>query len=477
MQGGKYMAGENNSIDNNEPIDEIVSIEISRDKMLGVIWFDAPQNGGKKLSEDQIKYEIGKKGIKKGIDLEVLSEIVNNRRYNYKYIIAKGMQAKDGQDAILTLAFDTNQIKNFTPKQNKDGTVDFKELHVVHNVKKGDLLATKVPATEGIEGYNVLDQKIRAKKGKDIRMPKGKNTEILADGLTLIASVDGKLEYDGHNIYINTVYTLNGDLDSGVGNIDFLGSVVINGSVKSGYTIKAEGSVEVKGSVEDAVIIAGGDILLGYGIQGTDSGQLVSEGNIVAKFIQNAVVAARKDVITEAIIHSHVSAGGSIKVESGKGTIVGGSAAATNMILAKSIGSPMGTVTMVQIGILPSIYKKHKDIEVHLNKNKESLEKVEQSIKFLLTKSKQIRLDPQKQLMLQKLNDSRMPLIDEIEKLKRDYTELSDMLRDAQDGIIKATDTVYPGVKVIIGSSIKYIDDTQIHCTIRKVDGDIYIGA
>ncbi|MDF2877757.1 MAG: hypothetical protein K0S30_853, partial [Clostridia bacterium] len=408
--------------------------------------------------------------------LEVLNEITKNRRYEYKYIIAKGVQPQDGEDAVLNLNFSTEEIKNFKPKQKQDGTVDFKDLHAVHNVKKGDLLAKKNPATEGIEGYNVLGQKIKAKRGKDARMPKGKNTEILEDGLTLVSSVDGKLEYDGHNIYINTVYTLNGDLDSSIGNIDFLGSVVINGSVKSGYTIKAEGSVEVKGSVEDAVIIAGGDILLSYGIQGTDSGQLVSEGNVVAKFIQNAVVAARKDIITEAIIHSHVSAGGSIKAESGKGTIVGGSAAATNMILAKSIGSPMGTVTTVQIGVLPSIYKKHKDIENNLSKNKENLNKIEQSIKFLLTKSKQIRLDTQKQVMLQKLNDSRMPLVDAIEKLKKEYAELSDMLRDAQDGIIKAADTVYPGVKVIIGNSTKYIDDTQIHCTIRKIDGDIYIG-
>jgi uncharacterized protein (DUF342 family) len=470
------MVEKHESIDNSQPVNEIIKIEISRDKMLGVVWFEEPKNGGRQLSADQIKVEIEKKGINQGVILEVLNEITKNRRYEYKYIIAKGVQPQDGEDAVLNLNFSTEEIKNFKPKQKQDGTVDFKDLHAVHNVKKGDLLAKKNPATEGIEGYNVLGQKIKAKRGKDARMPKGKNTEILEDGLTLVSSVDGKLEYDGHNIYINTVYTLNGDLDSSIGNIDFLGSVVINGSVKSGYTIKAEGSVEVKGSVEDAVIIAGGDILLSYGIQGTDSGQLVSEGNVVAKFIQNAVVAARKDIITEAIIHSHVSAGGSIKAESGKGTIVGGSAAATNMILAKSIGSPMGTVTTVQIGVLPSIYKKHKDIENNLSKNKENLNKIEQSIKFLLTKSKQIRLDTQKQVMLQKLNDSRMPLVDAIEKLKKEYAELSDMLRDAQDGIIKAADTVYPGVKVIIGNSTKYIDDTQIHCTIRKIDGDIYIG-
>jgi len=463
--------------ENTKPIDEIADVEISRDKMLGIVWFEEPKNGGSRLSLDQIKREIEKKGIKEGIDEEMLNHIVSNRKYNYKYIIAKGLQAQDGQDAILTLTFDVKEIKNLKPQLHNDGTVDFKDLHAVHNIKKGELLAEKTAVTEGVNGYNVLGQVIKAKRGKDARIPKGKNTEISKDGLTLEATVDGKLEYDGHNIYINTVYTLNGDLDSSIGNIDFVGNVVISGSVKSGYTIKAAGSVEVRGSVEDSVIIAGGDIFLSYGIQGIEKGKLVSGGNIVAKFIQNATVEAQKDVIAEAIMHSNVSAGNSIRVENGKGTIVGGVVAATNMILAKSIGSPMGTATEVQIGILPSIYQKHKQMERSLIEKQESLVKIDQSIKFLLSKSKEIRLDAQKQVMLQKFSDSRAPIMDEIEILKKDYEELSGMLRDAQDGLIKATDTVHPGVKLMIGNTIKYVDDTQVHCTIRKVEGDIHIGA
>ncbi len=459
-----------------KPINETIFIEISRDKMLAVLWLEEPRYGGAKLSIEQIKREIDNKGVKKGLDTELLNQIAHTRKHSYKYIIAKGMQPVDGTDAILTLDFDAGSIKSFKPKTNEDGTVDFKNLNAVHNVKKGEHLAHKVAATEGIDGYNVLDQGIRAKKGKDLRMPKGKNTELSPDGLDLFASVDGKLEYDGHNVYINTVYTLNGDLDSGIGNIDFLGSVTIMGSVKSGYTIKAEGSVEVKGSVEDAIIIAGGDILLSYGIQGIEKGKLIAGGNVIAKFIQNTTVEARRDVVAEAIIHSSVSAGNSIKVEGGKGTIVGGSVAATNMIFAKSIGSPMGTSTEVQIGILPSLYQKHKKIETLLQEKRESLTKVEQSLTFLFTKSKGVGLDAQKQMMLQKLNESRMPLVEEVEKLKKEHKELSDTLREAQDGIIKVIDTMHPGVKLMIGNTIKYVDDTKVRCTIRKVDGEIHIG-
>ena len=475
MMGGNNMSDENNAAAK-KPVNEAMVVELSKDKMLAIVWFEEPKDGGTRLTIDYIKAEIGKRGIKKGIDEEMLEHIAVNRKHNYKYIVAKGTQPEDGKDAELILNFDPVEIKNFKPKENADGTVDFKNLNAVYNVKKGDLLATKIPATEGTNGYNVLDQVMKAKKGKDVRIPKGKNTEIAEDGISLVASLDGKLEYDGHNVYVNTVYTLNGDLDSSIGNIDFIGSVVISGSVHSGFTIKAEGSVEVKGPVEDAIIIAGGDIFLSYGIQGIEKGKLVSGGNVVAKFIQNATVEARKDIITEAIIHSHVSAGNSIKVENGKGTIVGGSAAATNIILARSIGSPMGTATSVQIGILPSIYQKHRQIEASLNEKRDNLAKVEQSIKFLLTKSKEAKFDEQRQMMFQKLSAARGPLIEEIESLKKEYNELSEIVRDAQDGLIKVMDTVHPGVRLTIGNTVKYIDDTQVRCTIRKLDGDIHIG-
>ncbi|PHV69873.1 hypothetical protein CS063_13630 [Sporanaerobium hydrogeniformans] len=457
-------------------VNETVVLEISRDRMLGVIEFQEPLNGGKVLSVHDIKKELQKKGIVSGILEDVIAELVKSKKYRYKYIIAKGEQAEDGKDGVLKLNFDKEEIKHLRPKEKEDGTVDFRELSAVRNVKTGDLLATKTMATMGKNGFNVLGQTIKAKKGKEARLPKGKNTHASEDGLSLYASVDGKLEYDGHNVYVNTVYTLNGDLDSGTGNIDFLGNVIITGSVKSGFTIKAVGSVEVKGSVEEATIMAGGDIFLSYGIQGGNKGKLVAGGNIIAKFIQNTTVEAGGDVITEAIMHSNVSAGNMIKVESGKGLIVGGSVSATSLILARNIGSPMGTVTCVQIGVPPSTYEKFKALEKQIAEENSNLRKIEKSIQFLCLKS-QASLDPQKQAMLRKLLDAQGPLKETVEALQHEYRELANTLRDVQDGMIKISDTIHPGVKVTIGSTIKYIDDSQVHCTIRRTEGEIVIGS
>lgn len=457
-----------------EIVNEIVNVELSRDKMLGVIWFTPPAEDGKVLSLEEIKLAIANKGIVKGINEDLLATLTQSKKYNYKYIIAQGELATNGVDGELTFHFDRQRLIHFVPKQNEDGTVDFKDLGTVFNVKKGDVLVTKTFPTEGVNGYNVLGGVIRARKGKDVRLPKGKNTELL-DDKTLVSAVDGKLEYDGHNVYINTVYTVPGDVDSSTGNIKFVGSVVVKGSVHAGFTIEAEGSVEVQGPVEDATIIAGGDIFLTYGIQGNEKGKIISGGNVITKFIQNAHVEAKGDIITEAIIHATATAGNSIRVEMGKGSIVGGSVAATNMITAKSIGSPMGATTAVQIGVPPELYQEHRQMADELKLKQENLAKIEQSVNFLVSKAKENALDLNKKVMLSKLSLSREPLQEEINALKHKFRLLSERLSGAQDGVIRVSDAIYPGVKVTLGSIVKYIDDTRYGISIRKLDGDLSI--
>ena len=251
---------------------------------------------------------------------------------------------------------------------------------------------------------------------------------------------------------------------------------MIYGNVYSGFSIKAGGSVEIRGSVEDACIIAGGDVLLSYGMQGTEKSKIIAGGNVAAKFLQNVNVEAGGNIIAEAILHSCVNAGDSIKTEVGKGTIVGGSAAATQMIVAKSIGSPMGTVTAIQIGISPAIYKEYRAIREELKEKTESIGKIDQSIRFLIEKSKVSKLDGGKQMMLQKLSNSRQPLIESYEEKKARYKKLEMQLSEAKEGLIKVVDTIYPGVKVEMGNLIKYIDESYMRCTIRRTEGEIYIG-
>lgn len=452
------------------PVDEKIIVEITPDKMVGVVSFEEPMDEGKLLSKEAIEQAISDKGIISGIQDNVLQEIFDSRRYHYKYVIARGTPATKGKDASLEYKFDRESLKVFKPAQNKDGTVNFKDLNIVQNVRRGDVLVVKVPAEEGTPGENILGQPIRPHKSKDARMPQGKNTVLLGDGVTLVADIDGKLCYDGHNVYLSPVFIVEEDVDSSTGNINFVGDVIVNGNVKNGFKVTASGTVEVKGCVEAAEIIADGNVVVWYGIQGMDKGYIHTKGNLVAKFIQNANVEADGNIITEAIMHSRVSAV-NIDVSKGKGLIVGGEIVAANKIDANTIGSPMATQTSIQIGISPGTFKEYLETEKEYKNARDEMEKISKSVTFLMSRKDMIGQD--KQQLLHKLLTTKVSVEAHYKEVANTYKVLGERVRGVNNGLVKVKNKVFPGVKITIGAAIKYISEDYSYCTIQKNGPDI----
>lgn len=460
--------------DKKSVIDESVKVEMTRDAMLGIISFKAAENGGRLLTYTEVMQAIVQAGIVAGIKKEVVEEIVQDKIYEHKYIIAQGEPAQNGKDAIINIHFDVEQFGKLSPKENGDGTVDFKDLDSVRNVTKGEVLADKIPATEGIEGRNILGRTLKPKKGKDYRLPMGKNTLISEDGLKLIAGEDGKLEYDGSLIAVSTVCLIDSDIDNSTGNIDFVGSVIISGSVHDGFEVRAKGSIEVRGAVEGATLIAGGDIILSYGIQGNSASRLKAGGNIIAKFIQNATAEAEGDIVAEGIWNSTVNAGGVVKVDIGKGSIMGGNIMATNIVMARNVGSPMGVITGIQTGIKPEVIARHKELEKAVKQEEEELANIEKEIIFM--KTRYTGTDQIKRVRLQKLMYARQTMLEQLNDDRKQYEKLTKRIENATEGIVKVSGKIYPGTKMMFGNIVKEITSEKKRCTFRKVGQEVYMG-
>lgn len=459
-------------------VDEAVKVEVSLDKMLGVISFTAPENGGKKLTLDRIRQSMQSAGVVSGVNRELIASLIDEKKYNHKYLVARGTPAIHGEDGTLELLFNTNEedLASLRPKENEDGSVDFKNLDLIQTIQKDQLLAQITAPTVGVPGVNVLGREIKPNKGKVFRLPKGKNIYTSQDGLSLFASIEGQLIYDLNRITISETYVVEGDAGVATGDIDFSGNVLVKGNVESGFTIKAGGNVEVKGFVEEATIIAGNDILLRHGIQGKDKGKLVAGGDVVTKFIQNSIVETKGSLYTEAIMHSYVEAGDSVIVEVNKGLIVGGKVQATNLISAKIIGSPMSTATTIKISMALSHQHRYNEVQGELTKKKQQLEQVEKNISFIhdkLAKGEQI---PKARLeRIKPMIGLQQQLSKEIDELQTEYASLSAILQDYQEGTIKVSDVMYPGSKVVMGSVVKHIREDVKYAKIYIKDKDITI--
>lgn len=445
-------------------VDEQLLVEVSKNKLFLVICFKEPKNGGKILSKDTISSILNSQGIVYGIDYEELDKILANKKYNYKYLIGKGLEPINGKNGVLKFHFDASK-KNIKPKITEDGSVDFKDYDLIETVKKGQVLVTALPSDDGREGKDIFGKEIQNIKGKKAVLPKGKNIEISADGQKLISQIDGQITYIDGRINIYSTYEVPANVDNSTGNIEFVGNILIKGNVLTGFTIKAGGNIEVYGVVEGAELESDGDIILYRGMQGINKGTLNAKGSITAKYIENSNIRCNGDIQANAIMHSEVRCGGSIFVEGRKGLLVGGIVRASKEIKAKTIGSPMATATEIEVGINPEILENYRNLKIELENIKSECHKMEQLIEPLTHMRNHGKISPDKELMLAKSLKTKTFLQNKLEHIQYEIGTLEPKIQDRMDGRVKVSNVIYPGVKLTIGNIYTYIREETKFCT------------
>lgn len=311
--------------------------------------------------QDVINY-IREHGIVYGIKENEIINYCQKSEFSKELVAAIGLEPTKGKDAELIYDFDTSNENKL--KEKEDGTIDFLNLNNIVNVKKDDLLCHIIPDGEGIDGIDIYGNKISYKKGKKTYFGSGKNTYMTEDGLQLRSSVAGCVKKMGNKVLVDDVYTVN-NVDNETGNIDFVGSVVINGDVKSGFSVKSKHDIKIKGMVQGAYIEAGGEVIISKGMNGIGKGTIYAKGSITSKYIENAVVESEKSIYSEMLINSDVTAKESIILKGRNATILGGTSKACDTIYAPTIGSKANYETNLVIDLA-----KFQQEEAALNKFK-----------------------------------------------------------------------------------------------------------
>ncbi len=452
-----------------------ILLEISRDGLIGYITILKDESEEKNQVEFDIESIIKeiRNYIKYGLNESLLRNILGNRLTGEKFSIAEGKKPISGKDGSIKYYFDME--KPLLPKLNDDGTVDYKELDSINTVNKDDVLAEIIPPTDGEEGIKVNGDLIPFVKGRMPKFKYGKNVKISLDGIFLISESRGLVEFKNGKVSVSEVLALE-NIDNSTGNINFDGNVIVNKDILNGFSLKAGGSVEVKGAVEGGYIDASGDVLIRQGIQGYNKLTINTMGNLSTKFIENSVVNVGANITAEAIMHSNVSSKSNILVLGKKGLIVGGICKAKYEIRARIIGSTMATTTVLEVGIDPDIKQRHDDLDERVKTSKENLEKINQSLKVLEVLKRSNKLDSRKEELYNELSKAQLKLSLEVSKTERELIEIKNQMNNLSRGQIKVADTIYPGVKIIIGNSFLYIRDEMKRCTFYKDDGEIRVG-
>ena len=448
--------------------DAIISVDITKDEMHCYITVDAPAMSGADVTADAIEKSIKAQGVRCGIDEAKIAEFVDNPVYSTPYEVASAVLPEDGKDSYVQYNFEIDQEK-LKARESEKGNVDFKELNKIQNVVKGQVLATKIPATKGKGGKTLFGHYLEAKNGKDIVVQLGANCEFDKDGATIIASVDGQVLFVNNKITVEPLLTLDA-VNIKSGNVKFVGSVIIKGAVEDGFDVRASGTVDIGGTVGKCNIESeGGDVIIHQGAFGKNEGSIKAGRSLYCKFVQEMKIEVEQNVVaTDSLMNCDITAMKNIVVYGKKAQITGGNLFATEEICARTLGSPGGgTTTVLTVGVDPRAKKKLDELLEQQQELVKELENLDLDISTL-ENMKKIRksLPGDKEETLKKFLNRKNQIIDENKEISGEIESLQSHLRDLKAvGKVKVEGTVYPGTKIYVRDVLDEVHNEVTGCT------------
>ncbi len=338
-------------------LDDRVTVFISKDEMEACI----EVAGGGDITEKAIMNKLKQSGVCQGILHDEVKALVEEKKFGKTIVIAQGKTPEAGSDGWYEFFFDINPRR--TPPILEDGTADFKNIKWFELVEEEQKIAYYHSAGFGLAGYTVTGKFLKAKKGKEKSVLKGQGFKVEKDGKTYIASIAGKITYDGNDrLDISRVCTV-GDVTLATGNISFDGTIYVKGNVGSGVVISATENVIVDGYVEAAIIKSGGEVFLRKGVNGSGNGFIEAKTNVVGQFFEDVRINAGGDIVGQYCLNCVLNSENKIDLLGPKGLLLGGTARAARGVVAYTIGNRNGLKTVLNVGIDQEVIKLEQKME------------------------------------------------------------------------------------------------------------------
>ena len=447
-------------------------IRISEDSLTCEVWLIPPVGSGSWPTPEQIRGFMSAHGVVFGFDDAAIAEMIRRPITREWVVAAKGVAPENGKDAKIDYKVNINILK---PRAVGDN-VDMKELGTVINVLQGQEIAEKIPAFAGHEGTSVLGKRILAYIGKDKNLPAGRGTTLSEDKMRLTADFDGNLKISDGKLSVLPTFDVKGDVDYGVGNIDFVGPVNIKGSVREGFEVSSGSDIFIGGVVEGAALTSKGSMTIKVGIRGGGKAKLSVGGNMLVGYIDQAYVRCDGNIdVNEAILHSDIGARGEVRaLSSKKGQIVGGKVQAGLEVACEVLGSEMGTRTDVTVGVLPEHAEERRRCVEIVRELSDRMESLDANIGFLKGLQEKGGLNAEKQALLAKITKAKFQIKAQLDAGGKRLAELeAEMEKNKSEGCVRVRSYCHSGVSITIRGVRYLVRETLRFTRFVYEDGEI----
>ncbi|OZI68932.1 DUF342 domain-containing protein [Bordetella genomosp. 1] len=376
-------------------------LEISPDHM-SVLLVVVPAKGGTAIEESAVLAALIEHGVVYGVhEASIRQALALGTRATA--VVAQGTPPTAGTPVRFESLLDA--LKTRQQEDDENAPIDYRELGNLTLVAPGTPLMRRIPPVQGKPGLNVLGEAVEPVQMPDTPFASNLTGVSLdeEDANLLRAANAGSPMVVPQGVLVNSLVEVDA-VDLNTGNINFDGTLRVRGDIVSGMEVRVSGDVVVNGTIEAALVHAGGNVSVNGGIIGLAeiakdvrptpgaapsirTAQITAGGSVKARFIENALVNADKNIAAEREVRaSRVYAGESVTVgppASQMGVIVGGEAHATKSVSAGTMGSLAGVPTQICVGLHPHAEARRAALEARRAGLTEEKNKLEKLIVFL----------------------------------------------------------------------------------------------
>ncbi len=431
------------------PVDSAVLVTITSNCSEAYITVEPPEHNGKEITFEAIMQELKNYKVCYGLNMDEIKRVADNRLYNERVLIAEWTPAINGVDGTITYRYE-KQVK-IAPVEDENGFVDYKNLGLIRIIKAGDVIADITHPTEGEAGTDVKGQTLRQIPGKKASFTVGTNTELNEDETQIVATADGNITFKGGAFVVDQVVTIAGDVDASVGNINFVGDVVVKGEVMEGFKITSKGNITVSGNVNGSTLECDGDIVIK---KGCINSKIVAHGSVSINFCEHSNISCDGELSSSNFVICDVYCG-NLNVKGTHGGLMGGSYTSLTSVEIPNIGTKNYTPTVLTVGDNALLNEEKVTLMNEMEKQKKMIDDLTLVINFLNEKKKELHTLPEdKEVMLGNACRQKIVMGMDIKKAQKRIDEIDTSLSNKQFLSIGCKGYMYPGVKIIINDQV-----------------------
>jgi uncharacterized protein len=274
-------------------------IQVSTDKMQAVLALRPPLPGHPRLDLQTLHDILDEEGIIFGrlpnATAQCLEQPPGMLPVRSSAVIALGTLPVKGKDAWLRFTMEVGPLPG---KIMGNGEIDFRERNMFVGVDKDQVIAVRVPPTEGTPGRDLFGNSVAQTPGRDLTVKVTDDAVFDPESGEISAGRAGVLSMvSEHSVKVSSRQVIGSDIDFTTGNLISRNALEIKGSVKPKFRVNALGDILIHGNVEKSQIRSDSNVVIRSGMLG-----------------EQAAIHARGEVDISFIEHGSIIAGGAIIV-------------------------------------------------------------------------------------------------------------------------------------------------------------------